>query len=193
MSLHAGARSWRALPRNERLRCVVLECGAGRLREADGFDETIAVAQMHGESPLAFAQRVIERIASIDRSGRSFESATLLVGPRDDWPAKAARRLIALALSAHARARRDMSELTLAAVGEAKPEGRAELLGLAEELMALPNSSSVPVRVRFGSGATETRRTSGILRAVSPPRSCNWREAGEPDLRGATNDVPGST
>ena len=109
MGLQAGARSWRATPRSERLRCVILECGAGRLREADGFDQTIAVAQMQGESPLAFAQRVVERIANIDRSGRSFESATMLVGLRDDLAAKAARRLIALTLSAHARARGDMS------------------------------------------------------------------------------------
>ncbi len=166
MSLQAGARSWWALPRNERLRCVVLERGAGRLTEAAGFDETIVVAQMQGESPLAFAHRVIERIASMDRSGRSFESATLLVGSRDDRPAKAARRLMALALSAHARARDDFSELTLAAVDETTPEGRAELLGLAEELMAQPNSSCVPVRVRLGSGATETERKSGIFRAV---------------------------
>jgi hypothetical protein len=166
MGLQARARSWRALPRSERLRCVILEGGAGRLEEAAGFDETIAIAQMQHESSLAFGQRVIERLASIERSGRGFGSVTLLVGPHHDRSAKATRRLIALALSAVVRVGDGPSQLTLAAMDEVEAEGRAGLLELAEELMALPNASSVSVRLRFGSGATETRRISGVFRAV---------------------------
>jgi hypothetical protein len=144
-----------------------MECGSGRLTEARGFDETIVVAQMQGEHPLAFARRVIDRIASVERSGRRFDSATVLTSRQHGFASRAARRQVALALSAHARGRGGMSELTLMSVAEAEPGGSDELLGLAEELMVLPNAKSVPVRVRFGAGSAEAPRPSGIFPALS--------------------------
>lgn len=165
MVLQARVRSRRALPSHERLRLVIVECGAARLPRADGFDETIVVAQMQGEPSLAFAQRVIDRLATIERAGRQLESAMLLAGDDYHRQTNAARRLLVLALSAHARARGGMSELTLASLRDASPESCAELLGLAEELMVLPNGDSVPVRVRFGSNAARAPRQSGMFSA----------------------------
>lgn len=170
MSLQAGARSWRVMPTNERIRCVVIESGSGRPTQADGFDETLVVAQMRDEAPLAFAERVIDKIAAIERSGRRFESATVIAGDKHDRATQAARRLVVLALSAHARARGGMSDLTLASVGGAEPERSAELFQLAEELMQLPKADSIPVRVRFGLGVARAPRPSGVFPAFAGKR-----------------------
>jgi hypothetical protein len=152
------------------MRCVVVESGSGQPTRADGFDETVVIAQMRDEAPLAFAQRVIERIAAVERSGRRFESAAVLAGEQRDRAAQAARRLVVLALSAHARARGGMSELTLASVDGAEPGRSAELFQLTEELMALPNAEAIPVRVRFGLAIAGAQRQSGIFPAFASRR-----------------------
>jgi hypothetical protein len=168
-------RAWQPQAVNERLRCVVVESGASGLRQAGGFDETVVVAQMRGEPPFAFAQRVTEKIATVERSGRHFESATVLAGDQRDRASKAARRLVVLALSAHARARGGMSELALVSAAEGWPERSAELLGLAEELMVLPNADSVPVRVRFRAGVAPEDQPSGIFPAVGASKAQSVR------------------
>jgi hypothetical protein len=169
MRLQAGVRSRAPRAGNERLRCVIVEHGSPRLSEAGAgaFDETIAIAQMQGELPVAFAARVLERIATIERAGRALESAVVLAGSSCEPAAKAARRSIVMKLSAHARARGELSQLTLARDTDAKPDSRAELLGLAEEVMVLPHADSLRVRVRFGA---EARRASGVSLAAGGRR-----------------------
>lgn len=135
-----------------RVRCVVLERGATPLTQlgSDEFDQTIVIAQMGGEAPLAFAQRATSRIASLERSKRPFESATLLTGDAHDPAAKAARRLIVLGLAAAARAHGKLIELHLTAPPKAGQQVRAELLGLVEEIWASSGGKPIPVRLRFG-------------------------------------------
>jgi hypothetical protein len=164
-----AAKSWPSRGRRARVRCVIVESGANLLAEtlADGFDETIGVAQTQGEPPLAFVQRAMARIEFVERSGKRFESAMLLTGGSHDRASKAARRLLVLGVAAQAGAYGALSELTLIADGDAASETRAEMLELAEEVTASPNAELVPVRVRFGAPTPAVReRRSGIFPAI---------------------------
>lgn len=136
----------------ERLRCVIVENGSLPLAEAGahGFEETVVIAQMHEELPAAFADRITERLASLERSGKGFESAVLMVSQRRDAAATAARQTVVGRLSRHVRARNAQAELTLLTGRDVACEHRADLLGLAETLMALPISERVPLKLRFG-------------------------------------------
>jgi hypothetical protein len=110
----SNAARLRPQPSPDRVRCIVIESGAPALTpSSDGFDETIVVTQTAGELPAVFAQRVMARVAGVERSRRYLESLTLLTGDRHDPASIAARRLIVLGLAAHARAQGRSSELLL--------------------------------------------------------------------------------
>lgn len=141
---------------------MVVESGASLFAHTDGFDETIAVAQMQGEPATLFAQRALARIASIERSGRHFESMAVLAGGRSDAGSKAARRLIVLGLSSHARAIGQPAELLLHAYAHASVQERSELLELVGE--ATDVSGSLSVRLCFGEPPAERPvRRSGVF------------------------------
>ena len=166
--MKATARARRQLPSPERLRCIVVECGSSSLahRDAEGFDETIAIAQMPGEPAALFAQRAIARIVGVERSGRHFESLTLSTGREYDPAARAARRLLVHGLSAHARSREQSVEVLLQGHVDASPEQRCELLQLVGEVTA-SSSDAVSVRLCFGeSSAPKAVRPSGIFAKV---------------------------
>jgi hypothetical protein len=159
-----AARAWRALHLQERLQCIVIESGSSPLAEsnAEGFDETVAIAQLAGECPALFAQRILARIASVERSHRHFEAITLLTNEQYDRRSKAARQLIILGLSAHARAHGQPVELTILAPATSTSDERAELLQLAGE--ATEASPTLLVRLRFGERlATRMERRSGVF------------------------------
>jgi hypothetical protein len=152
----------------DRVRCIVVEAGASWLTPvSDGFDETIVVTQTAGELPAVFAQRVMARVAGVERAHRRLESLSLLMGDRQDRASIAARRLIVLGLAAHARAHGGASELLLKASAKASTEARAELLGLVEEVMTTSNGQPVPVRLVFDDQRPTAETRSGIFPAVS--------------------------
>jgi hypothetical protein len=162
----------------ESIRCVVLESGSLPLTDSDAenFDHTIVIAQMQDEPAAAFAERTLERIAGLERTGRRFISATLLAGSRHETAAQTARRRIVLSLAQHlhaAQSTHGAARLTLCASRDTAPEHRAELLDLAADVMAYPNdtpsgitSEPVGVRLRFDEGTPEPRRQSGTFHAI---------------------------
>lgn len=159
-----AARVWRHLPSQERLRCIVVERGSEPFAQqsADGFDETIAIAQMPGELPAVFAQRVMGRLAGVERSGRHCESLTLLTGRQDDAASRAARRLLVLGLSAHANSKDQSTELLLQGHADASAQARGELLELVGEVTEA--SGAVSVRLCFGeSSSPRPARRSGVF------------------------------
>lgn len=162
----------RKLPSAEQVRCVVRELGAsGDIpRGGDELDQTVVLAQMQGEAPLPFAQRVLDRIASLERTGRHFEAALVTTGDLDDHPTRAARSRIVLGLAAHARAHGGISELRLSAPADAGPPRRAELLGLVEEVWALGGERPIPIRVSFDDSAPAEEQ-SGIFAVPARARS----------------------
>lgn len=157
----------------ESIRCVVLETGSLPLTDSDAenFDHTIVIAQMQDESPHAFAERTLERVASAERSGRRFTAVTISAGNHHDGPAQSARRRIVLALAAHLLQARG-STLTVRAARDTDPEDRAELLDLAADVMGwrgtLHDDSVEPVGVRlcFDEGLPEARHPSGTYHAI---------------------------
>jgi hypothetical protein len=151
----------------------VIESGSFPLTQAgaEDFDETLVIAQMREESAIVFAQRALARIASVERSGRRFDGATVLTGDCEDATALAARRLIVLGLSMHGRAH-GMSELLLSARPKASLEVRVGLLGLVEEVLASSNGDQVPIRLRFGEPAQRVPEPrSGVFHSIPRGRA----------------------
>lgn len=168
----------RSQPCSDRVRCIVVESGAAALtRSSDGYDETIVVTQTAGELPAIFAQRVMARVAGVERSRRHLASLTLLTGDRRDPASIAARRLIVLGLVAHARAHGHSPELLLKASSKAGPETRAELLGLIEEVTT-SNERPFPVRLVFAPPQPPSEARSGIFPAATVSRERRAQRAG---------------
>ena len=142
----------RAASTPQRLRLLVVETGASPLRGdgSEDFDETLAIAQMRDEEPESFAQRTLDRIAAAERSGRHYDAAVVLTGPRHDAASRAARRRIALGLAAHGSARGDSCELRFETDRDTSEQAQAALLELVEELMAGGQHGPIPVCLRFG-------------------------------------------
>jgi hypothetical protein len=182
------------LAATELIRCVVIESGSLPLTDADAenFDQTLVIAQMQDEPSSAFAERTLERLVGVERSGRRFTSITLQAGNQRDAAAQAARRRIVLALAAHAQATPGFGMFTLRAAREAAPEHRAELLDLAADVMAYrggcaPDAPAEPVgvRLRFDAGAPAARRQSGTFQAT-PDRSVRLRRTSSRTRRPGT-------
>jgi hypothetical protein len=165
-----AARPWRRLPTRERLRCIVVESGSDCFaqRNAEGFDETIAIAQMAGEQPAVFAERTLARIAGVERSGRHFDSILVLTGDARDVASHAARRGVVLGLSAHARAHGQPTELLLQAQAEANVRQRTELLELVGEVTE--SAGAISVRLCFGESSPSAPPRSGVFAKPVPGR-----------------------
>lgn len=152
--MSASVRQLHALPAptSERRRLLIVEQEASPLHgEGSGdFDETLAIAQLRGELPVAFAQRTLQRLAAAERSGRQYGAAVILAGRRNDAAAVAARRLIAGGLAGHGQAHCATFELSLEAEADASAQARAALLQLAGELTTSGEPGRVAVRLRFG-------------------------------------------
>jgi hypothetical protein len=129
----------------------------------DEFDETVAVTQLHGERPDDFAKRALHRIAGAERSGQNFAAAMLMTGNADDSASCAARRSIALAISAHAKLGGMRAELLVMASPDAGPRTRAQLLELVDELVFGAEGAALPVRICFADPEPATELRSGVF------------------------------
>lgn len=139
--------------RGRRLRLVVVEDnaeGLGPYLSANASEDTMVIRQSSEESPAELAVRAIRRIASIERSGQGVAKAVVLLAPRVDQQAMAARQLIARALLVHARiVPGGSSELVLAVGSRTDPALRHRLMALVEALVGEPEACSMAIRIRF--------------------------------------------
>jgi hypothetical protein len=117
---------------------------------ADGFDETVALLELEGDEPADFADRVLRRLATAEHSGQSFDAVLVFIGASCHDSARAARRLVALGVAAHAVTSPHLSELVIVAAADTPEELRYQLLELADELILGSDQAPLPVRVRFG-------------------------------------------
>lgn len=138
-----------------RLRLVVVEDGAeglGPYLSPDASADTMVLHQSTEEPAAELAVRVIQRIASIERSGQGVAKAVVLLGPRLDQQAMAARQLLARALLVHAQvAAMGSGELVLVVGSQADPALRHHLMALVEALVGEPEAGSMAIRIRFDS------------------------------------------
>ncbi|HKY41173.1 MAG TPA: hypothetical protein VJN18_34805 [Polyangiaceae bacterium] len=147
-----------------RVRLLLKELGSRPLTSggAADFDETLVIVQTPGEPPAAFAQRAIDRIAALERSGRCFDAARFLTGTQCDPESSAARRRMTLTVASHAQARGGMSELVLDADATGDGRVRAELLELVDELLSNPDAHALPIRVRFSPALPSSHASTRI-------------------------------
>ncbi|RYZ08392.1 MAG: hypothetical protein EOO73_08040 [Myxococcales bacterium] len=156
----------RTLATSRKLRILVVERGAPS-RGGSGWtdaDGPVLVMQMKSETPSAFEQRVLERLALAERDLHHFHTATLLTASSEEEDTATTRERIALALARHCGAH-DAAELFL--------EGTVEHeLGVSTPLLALADT----VRGALGDRAITIQLN---LREPSPPRAAEdsafWR------------------
>jgi hypothetical protein len=135
---------------DRRCRLVVIERGASTFVDrGEGFDETVAITQLHDEHPADFADRAVRRIAKTQKGGECFDLAVLFVGPADDEATCSARRLISLAIAAHAGSSPGLTELVVFASSTASQGLRARLLELTDDLVFGTEGKPLPVRIHF--------------------------------------------
>lgn len=134
-----------------RARLIVVEDGTTGFEthvSPDGTEQTVVVAQSGGEPPAEFAQRAVRRILVLEQSLRSIEQTIVLLAPRFDREATAARLLLARALMTHSAATNaGASELVLSPSMSLGSDGDQGLLSLIDVLIGEPGSCSLPVRV----------------------------------------------
>ena len=95
---------------DRRVRLVVAEEGAEGLApyvSPNASSDAMVTRQSSEETPAEFAVRVIRKITSIETSGHGVAAAVILLAPRLDPQAMAARELLARALLVHAENRSD--------------------------------------------------------------------------------------
>jgi len=141
----------RRAPGQSRAQIVVLEEGALRgslpIPPAE-LDQTVVVAQTHGETALQFAERVKHRIAMVERSGAAVAQVSVVLGHDCNEQALAARRLLGSAVLACASSTRGPCELVFVSHWEDR-DLRQKLWELVELLVNEPGSAKVPIRLRF--------------------------------------------
>lgn len=155
----------RSMPPKRRL--IVTEEGAqgfSAFVSADEAEETLVVAQGAEEAAVVLPFRVMARLALMGRSGRSVDSATILVGDRLDGESVAARELVARALLAHMVAA-GSGDLAFAAYG-AVADLRHDLMTLVEAL--LNEHEGIPVALRLRFLAEEARPAGSVRGALTP-------------------------
>lgn len=150
-----------------RRRLLVVEGGASAFGAdgADGFDETVALLELEDDEPADFAERVLRRLATAEHSGQAFDAVVLFVGSSSEAGARAARRLIALGVAAHAGASPRLSELVIVARANAPEALRYQLLDLADELTLSAEQAPLPVRLTFGD--PKPALASGVFERVT--------------------------
>lgn len=130
---------------------VVLEEGAlrgGRPIPAAELDQTVVVAQAHGETALQLRERVKHRITMVERSGAVVAQVSVVLGHDCDEQTMAARRLLGTMVLAYANSTRGPCELVL--VGEWEDRDlRQQLWALVELLVNEPGGAKAPIRLRF--------------------------------------------
>lgn len=159
MSLAPGVRvTAEAKDRSEPIRrqLVVVESGAAPCLQDEtsgAFEQTTVIAQLANEEPAEFADRVLRRLAALERTARGFApgfaGAVLMTGASDDGETESARRLIALGIAGHAEATGSLAELRVCAPESASAKLRAALFQLADDLVLAAERKPLPVRVSF--------------------------------------------
>lgn len=157
-----AAREWTEVasdliePRPSRgsVRLVVVEDGTTGLHEQaspDGADQTVVVAQSGGERPMDFARRAIRRVLALEHDHQNVARAVLLLAPRFDAEATAARVSLARVLMTHTSSAGAPGppELLLSAGADLHSDLQSKVLALRDALIGDPGGGSLPVTVRF--------------------------------------------
>jgi hypothetical protein len=148
---------------------LVVERGAATPSRSGS--EPVLLVQGVDEAPDRFAQRVIKRVTASHKAGDELSSLVMLTGPLHDAATAGARRLIALALAAHAATVPALQELRFEAQLDGDPSISAQLLSLADEIMSQDGGGrALPVRVTFHEKAQAGERTNRRARWVSTAR-----------------------
>ena len=147
------------------VRVLIKEVGSPRLESgsAEAFDETVVISQMKGESQESFTERSLDRFAGLARSGRRLGSVTLQVGTAHDPRARELRRALLVALLESQQRATGPSEVLLEAPALLGSDEHQALLALVDDLLQLPGSTPLSIRLCFKEGVEAELDDSGVF------------------------------
>ncbi|HKY36706.1 MAG TPA: hypothetical protein VJN18_12240 [Polyangiaceae bacterium] len=156
---------------SQRIRLLVKELGSSVLTSGGSseVDETLVLAQLQREHPAAFARRVLDRLAALERSGRCIASAMVQANGRHDAATISARQSLVLAIARHARTHGSAAELLLDAPAKADGQARQELIGLVDQLLSSTQGEPLPVRLCFGASPQPEPKSGVHWRVLEEP------------------------
>jgi hypothetical protein len=135
------------------VRLLVVEDGASVLEgqaPSDRGDQTVVVFQSGGERPMEFAARTIRRISTLEQQQRRIVRGVLLLSPRFDAEATAARLCLARVLRAHSVAMASAPlELLVSAGADLDTDLQTKVLSLVA--LAERGNASLSITVQFAS------------------------------------------
>jgi hypothetical protein len=164
-----------ARARLQSVRLIVAEEGTSGLEvqalrpegSADGV-----IAQSVGEPPARLARRAIRRILAFELSARRVERVTLLLSPRFDAEATAARVLVARALMTHSAASGGAASQLLLSAGNGAPNvSHQGSLRLMAALSEAPRRWPLPIQLHFAPGGSLVP-TPRPIHVVAPRTIC---------------------
>ncbi|MEO8185291.1 MAG: hypothetical protein ABI895_41315 [Deltaproteobacteria bacterium] len=140
-------------PSSRSVRFVLIEEGTSGFdapSPTDAGAPTVVVAQSPAEPPGAFAIRAVRRVLDLELSGLSIDCTLLLLSPRFDPEAMAARLMIARGLITHSASMGSRSSELLLRAGCPSPfDLRYSLPSLMDALLGEPGSWALPIRASF--------------------------------------------
>lgn len=126
----------------------------------DEANHTVLLPRGPAEPLEAFSLRATQKVLALERDRQTIRLMLVLLTPRFDARAGAARLMLVRALMAQAAAQPEqLTELVLSADDDGDPKVQPGLMALVDLMLREPNSWSLPIQVKFGAAREPNNRT----------------------------------
>lgn len=117
----------------------------------DEANHTVLLPRGPAEPLEAFSLRAAQKVLALERDQQTIRLMLVLLTPRFDARAGAARLMLVRALMSQAAAQPDqLTKLVLCADDDGDPKVQSGLMALVDLMLREPNSWSLPIQVKFG-------------------------------------------
>jgi len=124
----------------------------------DEANHTVLLPRGPAEPLEAFSLRATQKVLALERDHQTIRLMLVLLTPRFDARAGAARLMLVRALMAQATAQPEqLTELVLCSDDDGDPRVQSELMALVDLILREPNSWSLPIHVKFGAAGEPDR------------------------------------
>jgi hypothetical protein len=126
----------------------------------DEANHTVLLPRGPAEPLEAFSLRATQKVLALERDRQTIRLMLVLLTPRFDARAAAARLMLVRALMAQAAAQPEQpTELVLSTDDDGDPKVQSELMALVDLMLREPNSWSLPIQIKFRAARELDERT----------------------------------
>lgn len=148
----------------------------------DEANHTVLLPRGATEPLEAFSLRATQKVLALERDQQTIRLMLMLLTPRFDARAGAARLMLVRALMTQAAAQpHQPTQLVLCSEGDGDPKVQSELMALVDLMLREPNSWSLPIHVKFGAArALDDSMQDGLAqqaRAAPASKRRFWHRA----------------